>query len=121
MNFNDAIKDKNRPISVSPSDWMNMLAQNLVENDNASNVIIASKEELKADENGVSVIDNGLDIIIDGIKKCYKGFELTSRANLEPGIRNVLKNVEDLFNTAIAPYTADVVKMMDDLEIEEKE
>lgn len=118
MDLSQAINDPNRPLNVSPNSWMEMAVNELKHNEEIRHVIAA--EKTNKDEDAVAIIDMGLDNIINGIKECYRGIELSKLVDMKPIERQTFDNVQKLFDTAIAPYISDIIKEFDKLEDHEE-
>ena len=128
MTFQEAAMDPNRPLSITPREWMYSVEASLAEDEQLTN---GTAKRIVASEKGVSVvedvnvdglekIDLGVDQIIQGIKILYRGIEAAKEANLRPLERKIVDKVKDLVDTAISPYMSDIIKELDGLDVEDE-
>lgn len=108
-NLTDAINDPLRPLSISPEQW-SMRRGSLKTDDN---VIVA---KAGGDMNGLEQVDMGVDSIIKGVEQINAGLKMLTALDMTPAEKAVLAKVKDLVDTAIAPYTADMMEILDSLE-----
>ena len=119
MTLPEAIHDPKRPLSVSPFDWMNRATESL---DSKPAELTAKKKQeapiaiAEPDEQALSDLDTGIDSIVSGIQMVYEALKQANLADVKPDARKVFDGVKDLMDTAVAPYMADVIKLMDGLE-----
>ena len=109
MNLQEAINDPNRPLNISPKDWMQQTNQinELVEE---TTVYPEEAEATISEENAFGTIDIGMDYIIHGIEIVLKGIQIANKIDLNIEERKILKLVEENINGAVLPYSLDIVE-----------
>lgn len=112
MDLNEAIKDPNRPLNIKPTDWILQTERNLQALEK-NKIIVASVEKDIKDGNSIAVIDNGVDMIVQGIHVVLDGLNMSKRVDLNIKDRAVIEKIKDLIETAIVPYTSDIIKELD--------
>ena len=104
------MEDQDRPLNVPPEQWKNIIAtqrRGAIENDVDIEAI-----------DGLSLIDYSIDGLIENIQQCYKGIKKLNLNELSIEEKNVVSKIEDLLDTAVAPYVADMAEIMDTVEEE---
>ncbi len=128
MTFEEAVQDKNRPLSIAPREWMTAVAASVAEEDELTEAVIERiAEESEENKSGVPIdisdplvrLELGIDQIVQGIKVSYSALDSGRRADCKPDVRRVLNKVRDLFDNAISPYTIDIIDELQKLETEE--
>jgi hypothetical protein len=124
MTFQEAANDINRPLSITPREWMYSVEASLAEEKQLVDktiVRIASNDETKKENvDGLEKIEMGVDQIVTGIKIINNGLIDANYADLRPLEREIVNKVKDLIDTAIAPYMVDIIKELDKLETEDE-
>lgn len=124
MTFQEAALDPNRPLSITPREWMYAVeAQMAKEKDLVDNTIVRLASEQETDIksiDGLEKIEMGVDQIVEGIKIVNQGILDSEIANLSPDERAIVNKVKDLIETALSPYTVDVIEELDKLESEDE-
>lgn len=121
MTLQEAIMDKNRPLSVSPHEWMQYEQakqyeqEELIENEIKRIVAI---EENKDDEDVSDIkinVEEKLDISIEqmvlGCKMSMRILQELDRKNVSPLEREVYNEIKKNVYNAIAPYLVDILKI----------
>ena len=121
MTLQEAIMDKNRPLSVSPHEWMQYEQakqheqEELIENEIKRIVAI---EENKDDEDVSDIkvdAEEKLDISIEqmvlGCRMSMRVLQQLERKNVSPKEREFYNQTKKIINNAIAPYLADILKI----------
>ena len=120
MNYEDAINDPARPLSVPPNEWMQRRGSKNtpIEVINTSQDVIASIKtaKIEGESTGIEELDMGIDSIINGIEQMQAGFKKLDGVDMDESERAVIDKVKDIVETAIAPYMADIVEELDKLE-----
>jgi len=120
MDFNEAVQDKNRPLCVTPREWMYTVEAALEEEkqlvEESVDRLVEEKEIKKDEMSGFVKIDLGIDQIVQGIKIVYCGLSEVNKKDLSVKERGFYKKIKDLFDTAIVPYVSDVSKIIEDEE-----
>ena len=117
MTFDEAVLDPNRPLNISPSDWIAHLSQ-VQEAIEEYSVVTEELEDYSKstdDENALVYLDSGLDLIVQGLEVMVKGLKLANRANLSPSQRKHIQSIEDNVNNAIIPYTSEIIDSVDSI------
>ena len=125
MTFQEAAIDPNRPLSITPREWMYSVEASLAEeekliNESAKRIASDITEKEVSNIDGLEKMDLAVDQIIQGIKILYAGIDEAKTANLKPLERKIVNNVKDLLDTAITPYMVDIIKELDGLEVEDE-
>lgn len=131
MTFEEAVMDKNRPLSITPREWMTAVEASIAEDDELTENSVKriakdktkaenkpSSSDSKSSENDDSMmrLELGVDQIVQGIKIVYSALDSAKSANYTPEIRSVANKVRDLFDGAISPYIIDVIDELQKLE-----
>ena len=118
MTLEEAINDKNRPLSVSPDEWMRYEQAS----DREDEEITASEaREVLSEERGEPVPDDeevepfdmleiGVARLVIGCKMCIRALHQMDRMDAGKGERAAVSRIEDLVFNAVAPYVADTLK-----------
>ena len=109
QDLTDAINDSSRPLSVPPEQWMQRRGS-IKHNDN----IVTAK--VAGEMSGLEQVDMGVDSIIKGIGMIGEGLKQLETMQMDSSDKEALRKVKDIVDTAIAPYTADMVEQLDGLE-----
>lgn len=122
MTFQEAALDPNRPLSITPREWMYAVeAQMAKQKQLVDNTIIRLASEQQKDIksiDGLEKIQMGVDQIVEGIKIVSQGLMDSDIADLTPNERAIVNKVKDLIETALSPYTVDIIEELDKLENE---
>lgn len=125
MTFQEATIDKNRPLSMTPREWMQYSEANEHEEkevfDNTANRMCAEKRQSKdgasvnATENGVIVdaterLEVGIEQMVFGCRVAMRALNEIERQNVSIKERKNYDGISNIVNNAIAPYLADVMK-----------
>lgn len=127
MNINEAITDPQRPLSITPKEWMMSVEASLAEEKELTENVITriakeEKNEGKKDLmlSGVETMDMGIDQIVQGIKIVYEGLKKTDKANMNPNMRKSIEKIKDLMDTAVVPYIKDICELSETFEDNEE-
>lgn len=122
MTFQQAALDPNRPLSITPRQWMYAVqAQMATQNelvDNTITRIASQKKQVITGDNCFQKIQLGLDQIVSGIKIMLQGLNDAKIVDLRPNQRAIANKVQDLVQTALSPYTVDIIEQLDKLQEE---
>lgn len=114
MTLQEAINDKNRPLNVSPKDWMQQVEQSIKL---AEDTVIYPEEanETISENNAFGTIDIGMDYIIQGIQVVTKGLQIANKIDLNIEERKIIKMIEENINGAVLPYSLDIVEELSEI------
>lgn len=122
MTLEQSINDKNRPLSVSPFEWMQYKEANEKEDedllDGEAKRIIAEQNNINPDEVNVSPeqkLDIGIEQMILGCRMVNRTLLELNRKDVSIKQRNAYKTIKDLMDNAISPYLADILKERNNL------
>lgn len=123
MTFDEAVMDPNRPLSLTPREWMYSVEAKLAEEEelieNAAKRIAKEQSKPEPTETGLEKIDMGIDQMISGVQLVMSGIQDSRMTDLDPKTRKVIEKIKDLMETAISPYLADIINQSDSLEAKE--
>lgn len=123
MTFEEAVMDPNRPLSLTPREWMYSVEASLAEENELVDKVasrIAKEEDKPEPETGLEKIDMGIDQMVQGVRLMQSGIQDSRMVDLEPKTRKAIEKIKDLLETAIAPYLADIINYSDTMEEEAK-
>ena len=123
MTFEEAVMDPNRPLSLTPREWMYSVEASLAEENELVDKVasrIAKEEDKPEPETGLEKIDMGIDQMVQGVRLVQSGIQDSRMVDLEPNTRKAIEKIKDLLETAIAPYLADIINYSDTMEEEAK-
>ena len=123
MTFEEAVMDPNRPLSLTPREWMYSVEATLAEENELVDKVasrIAKEEDKPEPETGLEKIDMGIDQMVQGVRLVQSGIQDSRMVDLEPKTRKAVEKIKDLLETAIAPYLADIINYSDTMEEEAK-
>lgn len=123
MTFEEAVMDPNRPLSLTPREWMYSVEATLAEENELVDKVasrIAKEEDKPEPETGLEKIDMGIDQMVQGVRLVQSGIQDSRMVDLEPKTRKAIEKIKDLLETAIAPYLADIINYSDTMEEEAK-
>jgi len=123
MTFEEAVMDPNRPLSLTPREWMYSVEASLAEENELVDKVasrIAKEEDKPEPETGLEKIDMGIDQMVQGVRLVQSGIQDSRMVDLEPKTRKAIEKIKDLLETAIAPYLADIINYSDTMEEEAK-
>ena len=109
MTLQEAINDKNRPLNISPKDWMQQVEQSIKL---AEETIVYPEEaeETISEDNAFGTIDLGMDYIIQGVQIVTKGLQIANKIDLNIEERKIIKMIEENINGAVLPYSIDIIE-----------
>lgn len=120
MTLQEAIMDKNRPLSVPPQQWMQYEQakqheqEELIENEIKRIVAI---EENREDEDVSDIkvdaeekLNIGIEQMILGCRMSMRVLQQLERKNTSPKERAFYNQARKIINNAVAPYLADILK-----------
>lgn len=127
MTFEEAVMDKNRPLSITPREWMTAVEASIAEENELTEQSVnrIAKEKKTKTTSAAKGVDSddamvrlelGIDQIVQGIKLVYSALEAAKKADYAPKVRKVANTVKDLFDGAISPYMVDVIDELQKLE-----
>lgn len=114
MNLQEAINDKNRPLNVSPKDWMQQVEQNLQMMEETV-VYPEEAEKTISENNAFETIDIGMDYVIQGIQTVIKGIQIAEKIDLNIQERKVIKLIDENTKGALLPYSLDIIEELNKL------
>lgn len=114
MNLQEAINDKNRPLNVSPKDWMQQVEQNLQMMEDTV-VYPEEAEKTISENNAFETIDIGMDYVIQGIQTVIKGIQIAEKIDLNIQERKVIKLIDENTKGALLPYSLDIIEELNKL------
>ncbi len=122
MTIEEAIADKNRPLSMSPKEWMQYEEAREHEevdlvDDEARRIVAEEKgvpvEEFKSVEiSSEDKLEIGIDQMVLGCRMAMRSLQELSREDVTPERRKCYAEICDLVDNAVAPYLADVLDAM---------
>ncbi len=121
MTFEEAIMDPNRPLSLTPREWMYSVEASLAEEDelvSKAALRIAKEESAPEPETGLEKIDMGIDQMVQAVQLIQSGIQDARMTDMESATRRAVEKIRDLLETAVAPYLADMITCSDSLEDE---
>lgn len=125
MTFEEAIFDPQRPLSLTPREWMYSVEASLAEEeeltDKAARRIAKQEEKPEPSDTGLEKVDMGIDQLVQGVELITSGLQDSRMVDLDPKTRKVLEKIKDLVETAISPYLVDIIKESDSLDFNEGE
>lgn len=125
MTFEEAIFDPQRPLSLTPREWMYSVEASLAEEeeltDKAAIRIAKQEEKPEPSDTGLEKVDMGIDQLVQGVELITSGLQDSRMVDLDPKTRKVLEKIKDLIETAISPYLVDIIKESDSLDFNEGE
>ena len=123
MTFQEAVKDPNRPLSMTPQEWMQYEEARDVEEaevvDQTAKTIY--EEEFAADGESdrefgsEEKLEVGIQQMVLGCRAAMRELNELSRKNATQKERNAYNGMSDIVNRAIAPYLADMMKFRKEL------
>lgn len=123
MTFEEAIMDPQRPLSLTPREWMCSVEASLAEEEELTDkaaIRIAKQEERPVpSDTGLEKVDMGIDQLVQGVELIMSGLQDARMSDLDPKTRRVMEKIKDLIETAISPYLVDIIKASDSLELDE--
>lgn len=123
MTFEEAIMDPQRPLSLTPREWMCSVEASLAEEEELTDkaaIRIAKQEERPVpSDTGLEKVDMGIDQLVQGVELIMSGLQDARMTDLDPKTRRVMEKIKDLVETAISPYLVDMIKASDSLELDE--
>lgn len=125
MTFEEAVFDPQRPLSLTPREWMYSVEASLAEEeeltDKAAMRIAKQEEKPEPSDTGLEKVDMGIDQLVQGVELITSGLQDSRMVDLDPKTRKVLEKIKDLVETAISPYLVDIIKESDSLDFNEGE
>ena len=109
MTLQEAINDKNRPLNVSPKDWMQQVEQNLQLMEETA-IYPEEAEKSISENNAFMTIDVGMDYIIQGIQTVIKGLQIAEKIDLKIDERKIIKSIDENIKGAVLPYSLDILE-----------
>lgn len=123
MTFEEAIMDPQRPLSLTPREWMCSVEASLAEEEELTDkaaIRIAKQEERPVpSDTGLEKVDMGIDQLVQGVELIMSGLQDARMTDLDPKTRRAMEKIKDLVETAISPYLVDMIKASDSLELDE--
>lgn len=114
MTLQQAIMDKDRPLSMTPQQWMQYQQAKQYQDDqlieNEVKTIIEQDETTPIEVLPQEKLDIGIQQMVIGCRIAMKMLQQLDRTNVSPKQREVYNEIKDLVNNAIAPYLADILK-----------
>lgn len=118
MTLQEAIMDKDRPLSMTPQQWMQYTQANEIEQEqllqNQVKRIVAVQQNNDDDLSQIQVqiqekLDIGIEQMVLGCRIAIKSLQQLQRKNVSPVQRKVYNQIKALINNAIAPYLGDIL------------
>lgn len=117
MNLQDAINDTNRPLSITPREWMHAVEASLAEEAVlVDEVVEREKKKIdikKSDDDWLLRIDVGLDQMIQGIRIVYSGLADLNSQDLSVDEGEFYRSFKDVFDNAIVPYSVEAIELIE--------
>lgn len=124
MTFQEAIKDPNRPLSMTPQEWMQY--EEAKEQEEVEVVDQTSKQlyvqemevpEEQADEefDAVVKLEIGIEQMVLGCRIALRALNELGRQDVPKEDRKAYDGMAEIVNFAIAPYLADMMKYRKEL------
>lgn len=117
MTLQEAVKDKNRPLSVSPHEWMQYEQAKQHEEEELIQKQVKRIIEDENPEQNVDIninaeekLDIGIEQMILGCRISMKALQQLDRQNVTASQRPVYNEIKSLIYNAVAPYLADILK-----------
>lgn len=119
MTLQEAMVDPNRPLSMTPREWMQY--EEAKEQEEIENIDQTAKE-IYAEEEGVSEeqadvefgaeekLEVGIEQMVLGCRIAIRALNELSRKNVSISERKAYDGISEIVNRAIAPYLADMMK-----------
>ena len=118
MTFEEAVRDPNRPLSCSPTEWMYAVAAELAEEEDLASP--GGTEMPRLDGNSVKdwpvKLNLGIDLLYQGTMAMRSALVVAGRDDLAPDMRNCVNEIERMLSGAIEPYLADIMTLSDKME-----
>lgn len=123
MTFQEAVKDPNRPLSMTPQEWMQYEEARDVEEaevvDQTAKTIyeeeFVAEGESDREFGSEEKLEVGIQQMVLGCRAAMRALNELSRKNATQKERNAYNGMSDIVNRAIAPYLADMMKFRKDL------
>lgn len=119
MTLQEAIMDKDRPLSMTPQQWMQYTQANEIEQEqllqNQVKRIVAVQQNNNDDDlSQIQIqiqekLDIGIEQMVLGCRIAIKSLQQLQRKNVSPDQRKVYNQIKTLINNAIAPYLGDIL------------
>lgn len=120
MTLQEAIMDKNRPLSVPPQQWMQYEQakqyeeQQVIENQ-IKRIVAVEQNQDDEDISNINVdseqkLQISIEKMILGCRMSMKVLQELDRKNATPSQREFYNTTKNIINNAIAPYLADILK-----------
>lgn len=119
MTLQEAMTDPNRPLSMTPREWMQY--EEAKEQEEVENIDQTAKE-IYAEEEGVSEeqadsefgseekLEVGMEQMVLGCRIAIRALNELSRKDVSIRDRKAYDGISEIVNRAIAPYLADMMK-----------
>lgn len=119
MTLQEAMVDPNRPLSMTPREWMQY--EEAKEQEEVENIDQTAKE-IYAEEEGVSEeqvdsefgseekLEVGIEQMVLGCRIAIRALNELSRKDVSIRDRKAYDGISEIVNRAIAPYLADMMK-----------
>jgi len=119
MTLQEAMADPNRPLSMTPREWMQY--EEAKEQEEVENIDQTAKE-IYAEEEGVSEahadsefgpeekLEIGIEQMVLGCRIAIRALNELSRKDVSIRDRKAYDGISEIVNRAIAPYLADMMK-----------
>ena len=119
MTLQEAMADPNRPLSMTPREWMQY--EEAKEQEEVENIDQTAKE-IYAEEEGVSEeqtdlefgseekLEIGIEQMVLGCRIAIRALNELSRKDVSIKDRKAYDGISEIVNHAIAPYLADMMK-----------
>ena len=115
MTIDEAIKDKDRPLSMTPQEWMQYVEaadeedKALVDNEVARIVAQEGGDEPR-EIDSAEKLDIGIEQMVLGCKVAMRALQGLSRDNVGVKEREAYDRIGDLIYNAVGPYLSDVLE-----------
>lgn len=115
MTIDEAINDKDRPLSMTPQEWMQYVEATeeedkaLIDNEVARLVAKEGDDESREIDNAEK-LDIGIEQMVLGCKIAMRALQGLSRDNMGVREREAYDRIGDLIYNAIGPYLSDVLE-----------
>ena len=124
MTLQEAMRDQNRPLSMTPQEWMQY--EEAKEQEEVENVDQTAKD-IYAEEMGISEeqadgefgseekLEIGIEQMVLGCRMAMRALNELSRKDVAVSERKAYDGISEIVNRAIAPYLADMMKYRKEL------
>ena len=118
MTLEEAIADKDRPLSVPPGEWIQYAEAKETEDrqlvDDEAVRLVEKEEGAERAVVPAEQLELGLEQMVLGCKMAMRALHSLERENVSVKERDFYNSVSDLVFNAVAPYLADILRARND-------